>query len=280
MWGSADRAGAKSLGMPIATAVKALTTEIALSATNNLLERGAIRPLPPGTIDIWLAGIKPLPPEWIAVWLRLLSEDELNRYERFVSAEARLQHLTARVLVRTVLSRYANVAPETWRFEVNAFGRPAVGGPATGRDLRFNLSHTNGLVALAIAENRDVGIDVEWINQAIDVACLAPSIMARTELKAFETALPGHARRELFFAFWTLKEAYIKARGMGFSLPLDGISFDLSDGRTSINFNSSLIVDDPARWLFCRLAPTPLHALALAAEGPSLVVRPCWTALA
>lgn len=239
---------------------------------------GARRRLPPGTVDVWLTATDAPPADRLASWLGLMTEPERQRHERFVAPKARLQHLLARVLVRTVLSRYAGAAPRDWRFETNAFGRPAIAGPVTGRDLRFNLSHTDGLVALAVTEGRDVGIDVERIDREIDVMALAPSVMAASERKALERT-PPEERRNLFFSFWTLKEAYIKARGMGLSLPLDGFAFDLSGAAPAIAFDPARIADQAAAWTFRRFAPTPRHALAVAVESDGFDLRLQWTGL-
>lgn len=228
-------------------------------------EAGARRRLPPGTVDVWLTATDAPCADRLESWLALMTEAERARHERFVAPKAKLQHLLARVLVRTVLSRYAAVEPQEWRFETNAYSRPAIAAPVIGQDLRFNLSHTDGLVALAVSEGTAVGIDVEQIDRDIDVMALAPSVMAASELRALERT-PPEARRDLFFGFWTLKEAYIKARGMGLSLPLGGFAFDLSGASPTITFDPARIADDATAWTFRRFAPTPRHFLAVAVE--------------
>ena len=237
-----------------------------------------LRLLAPGSVDIWLSATKSAAPDRLVTWLELMSEDERRRYDRYFAPKAQLQHLVARVLVRTVLCRYADVNPCEWRFDTNAYGRPSITTPVTGRDLRFNLSHTDGLVALAVAEGSDVGVDVETIDRDVDISALAPMVLASTELHALGRAA-SEAKRELFFVFWTLKEAYIKARGMGLSLPLGGFAFDLSGAVPRISFDLRLVDDDAGRWLFRRFAPTPRHAMAIAAEGTRLNINLHWIAL-
>lgn len=205
----------------------------------------------------------------------LLPPDELARMMRFRFEPDRRRYLFAHALVRQTLSRYAPATPPAhWRFETNAYGRPQIAAGAAGSPLRFNLSHTAGIVACAVSIDRDVGVDVEHARPSrgdfgLEIAhqCFAPAEVAAL------AAQPAAAQRDWFFAFWTLKEAYIKARGMGLALPLSGFAFYLRDARTNtaaspdigIAFSPS-VPDDPARWYFERRRLTPDHALALAAR--------------
>ena len=91
----------------------------------------------------------------------LLSEDERRQQTRFHLADDRLRYLLTRAMVRTVLSRHAAVDPADWAFTVNAYGRPEIANPhPDARTLRFNVSHTRGLIALAVSREREVGVDV------------------------------------------------------------------------------------------------------------------------
>jgi 4'-phosphopantetheinyl transferase len=204
--------------------------------------------------------------------LALLDDEERAVHARFLVEPPRRLYLAAHALVRLTLSRYAEVEPRAWRFARNAYGRPHVAGPMAGRGLHFNLSHTTGLVALAVAATEDVGIDVENTARTLDHDRLAPSVFAPAELAALRRIADPVARRTRFFVLWTLKEAYIKARGMGLSLPLDGFSFDLDGPEPTIAFAASC-PDDPARWRFRYDAPTPTHRLALAVPAATDEIR-------
>lgn len=206
----------------------------------------------------------------------LLDESERARRARFKAQGAALQHLVGRALVRCSLSLYADVAPEAWRFEPNRYGCPAIAAPA-GTDLVFNLSHTDGLVACAVARGLAVGVDVERVERRVEVEKLARYSFAESEAETL-LAAPEEARRELFFAYWTLKEAYIKARGMGLALPLDGFAFDVAGEQPTIAF-SETCPDDPSAWLFRRARPTPEHrlALAIAHAGRPVEIACRWT---
>ena len=203
-----------------------------------------------------------------------LSPDEHERMARFVFDRDRRAFLLTRALVRTMLSRYAPMAPAQWRFIANAHGRPEIlDRPPGVPDLRFNISHTDGLIACAVTIGREVGVDVEHIGRHLthDVAGrhFAPGEVA--DLRR----LPEAEQPKVFFDYWTLKESYIKARGFGLALPLGDFAFKLNPpGPPTITFEPAL-EDDPRTWQFLQAWPTPQHRLALAVrrEGHDLPVR-------
>ena len=230
-----------------------------------------MRRLAVGQVDVWLTAPDAIDADRLRGYETLMDAKERERWQRFRVPKPRLIHLVARALLRTTLSRYADVEPAHWHFQTNAYGRPHIAAPEIGRDLRFNLSHTDGLIALAVAEGCETGIDVESLDRRLGTAEIAPTVFEASELAAFQSA-PEHQRRDLFFAFWTLKEAYIKARGMGLSLPLDGFAFELSQAHPRISFNPHC-PDDASRWQFRRFSATPDHTLAVAVEAPEAAVN-------
>ena len=210
----------------------------------------------------------------VGEYLRLLTPDEHARMERFVFEADRHRFLLTRALVRTMLSSYASVAPNAWRFVTNDYGRPEVlDRPAGVPDLRFNVSHTDGLIACAVTVAREVGVDVEHVGRHLthDVAA---RFFAPREVADLRTH-PLADQQRVFFDYWTLKEAYIKARGFGLALPLAAFAFHLRPPDTpTISFEPSL-PDNPATWQFGQAWPTPHHRLGLAVRrsGPDLPVR-------
>jgi 4'-phosphopantetheinyl transferase len=231
------------------------------------LNRKTPLPLAPGQVDIWLTSLAGVGDELRLAYRRLLSAAERERWQRFLVEGARLQHLVARALVRTTLSRYAGVPEDAWQFEPNRYGRPYVSQPTAFRDLYFNLSHSDGLVACAISKSRHIGVDVENIRRDLDILALAPSVFAPPEVASVRQS-PPEDRTHYFFSYWTLKEAYIKARGMGLSLALDGFWFDLSGAAPRVQF-SERCPDDPQRWRFRQFTPTVEHKLAVAISPPT-----------
>jgi 4'-phosphopantetheinyl transferase len=207
-------------------------------------------------------------------YLPLLTPDEHERMARLIFDRDRQRFLLTRALVRTMLSRYAPVAPADWRFIANVHGRPEIAGRrADVPDLRFNISHTDGLVACAVTIGREVGVDVEHVGRRL-IHDVATRFFAPREVADLR-ALPETEQARAFFDYWTLKEAYIKARGFGLALPLADFAFHLSPERTpAISFEPAL-PDDPASWQFTQDWPTPTHRLGLAVRrtGDDLPVR-------
>jgi 4'-phosphopantetheinyl transferase len=183
--------------------------------------------------------------------------------ERFHQVGDRVRFAVTRTLLRVMLSRMAGCPARDWRFRVTSHGRPELDLDAPARPpLRFNVSHTQGLVACAVTLGREVGVDVEHAGHRLmlDVAerFFAPSEVA--DLRA----LPAETQGTAFFDYWTLKESYIKARGLGLSIPLEQFSFRLrGEHAPTISFAPEL-QDDPDTWLFVQDRPTPSHRLALA----------------
>lgn len=198
----------------------------------------------------------------LSSYRQLLSPDERNKQQRFYFSEHRHQYLVAHALVRTTLSRYAAVHPRDLEFVCNDYGKPEVVVRGMVSPLRFNLSHTDGLIACAVILENDIGVDVEKVHRAgIDLAH-ADRFFSPKEMAEFQP-VPEERKRERFFEYWTLKESYIKARGMGLSIPLDRFSFHISDHEAlNISFHPKLD-DDPDRWQFMLMAPTPHYRAAL-----------------
>lgn len=217
-------------------------------------------------IDIWLAFHEEISdPRLLSRYRELMSEDERRRESGFRFDRDRKCHVVTRALVRTVLSRYAAIAPADWAFSANAYGRPRIANhheDAEGLD--FNVSHTRGLIAMAVSRHRELGIDVENVGTPHASPDLADQILSREELEAF-SGVPEDRRQRRFLEYWTLKESYIKARGQGLSIPLDGFSVGhLHPCRERMRVDPALD-DDAGRWAFWQFDVARDHLLALCA---------------
>lgn len=224
--------------------------------------------LEPGEVHVWLSTAETeVDAAWLAAARELMNAEERARQDRFLFDRSRRQFAVARVLVRQVLAGYTGVAARELRFAANQHGRPAlVGCDHAGID--FNLSHTDGLAALAVTRTREIGIDVEDAERRARPEEVADHFFAPAEVAGL-MALPEAARRARFFDLWTLKEAYIKARGMGLAIPLDAFAYDLSRGREAIDLAIDASLADPrAGWQFHLEDATPRHRLAVAVRWP------------
>ena len=217
-------------------------------------------------VHIWLSVPEEIKkPAVLDGYLSLLGTDERNRHRRFRFARHRHDFLVAHALVRKTLSHYAPVEPHDWRFVFNQHRRPEIADQRYRQSLRFNLSHTQGLIAVAITTQREIGVDVESFDRCGINLDVAHRYFAPQETETL-FSLPEDQRERRFLRLWTLKESYIKARGMGLALPLGQFAFTDVDNTPRITFSADLD-DDPSRWQFRVRAVGPRHVLALAVEA-------------
>lgn len=212
-------------------------------------------------VHVWIAYPDAVSPEQLAEkYLHILDQEERDRYQRFYFDPDRHIYLAAHALVRTTLSRYAACQPDKWHFIKGEQGKPNI-DPALGLPpLRFNLSHTKGMVACVIALDRDCGIDVERVRSMNDMKGIAEAVFSDAEI-AFLNAQPEADWPQTFFTFWTLKEAYIKAIGLGLSVHLRKIIFNISSATTRATVNQEELTD--AGWHFQHWEPAATHHLAV-----------------
>ncbi|MCP4747674.1 MAG: 4'-phosphopantetheinyl transferase superfamily protein [Desulfobacteraceae bacterium] len=227
----------------------------------------ALLPLSSGVIHLWLAFPDEIKDQKIlSAYEDLLSADETIQWQRFHFARRRHQYLVTRALIRTVLSKYIDIAPRCWRFSKNSYGKPEILNAIGDVAIRFNISHTDGLIICGIVLNDDIGVDVEDCQRKNSAIDLADRYFSKQEADDLH-ALPASEQCDRFFTYWTLKESYIKARGMGLSLPLDQFTFHIAPGRpVRISFDPRL-KDNSKQWRFWRLKPSPKHKVAIALKS-------------
>jgi 4'-phosphopantetheinyl transferase len=201
----------------------------------------------------------------------VLSQDERTRMEAFRFDRSRREYLTTHALVRIALSHNCSVAPESWSFRLNAYGKPTA-EPDCG--LRFNSSNCPDLVVCLIAQGRAVGVDAEPYGRAGQIAELANEVFSPQELAQLDRLCEGD-RFERALSLWTLKEAYIKARGTGLSLPLRKLSFLFGDREGMRLELHPDLGDEAERWRFC-LLERAAHRIALMIESAKAPVLQLW----
>ena len=207
-------------------------------------------PLPPHEVHLFWSepAVDALP-----ALMPLLSPDEIERGNRFRFEQHRLLFRYAHGVLRTVLARYTGDDPRSLVFEEVGNGRPEL----RGRAVRFNLSHTAGLVLVGVTRDDDLGVDVEVIDaERGRDELLAARVFTPRELAAWRAE--DHPNG--FFDRWTLKESYMKARGDGLSLGLRNFGFPTLAERPAIESDFG----DAAEWQFLSFAPTPAHRAAAA----------------
>lgn len=200
-------------------------------------------------------------------WKSWLAPDEKARAARFVFPRDRHRFIAARGILRAILGTYLRRSPADIEFTYGINGKPTLRFDRFRSSLHFNLSHSHGLAVYAVADGREVGIDVEAVrpgtadNGVIDLAF--------TEREAAELhALPPDLRDEAFVLGWTRKEAYMKARGMGMAFPLESVEVSLSPGQPEV-----LHTADSSRWSLHSFKPAPGFVGAIVGEGQDWELR-------
>ncbi len=191
---------------------------------------------------------------------RIASEDERERGRNLRFPRDRHEHLVTRALLRGVLARELGVRPAGLAFHRDEYGRPWLDRPC---EVGFNLTNTTELVACAVVRGAAVGLDAEPLGHADRVLEVMHQVFTSSEKAALD-ALDEPARREQAVRLWTAKEAYIKARGLGLTLPPDSFEIDLRAEQASLHFLSDL-GDDPTRWQI-ETREIERHSVALCVE--------------
>lgn len=219
--------------------------------------------LKPNEIHLWLAFPDEIQDDnLLTAYEKLMTRDEYERYERYRFLKDRRLYLITRALVRTTLSRYIDIDPRHWRFSKNQYGRPEIVASGGMPRIRFNISHTNGLVICGVVLEQDIGVDVENVERSGVAMEIPQKFFSCWEVEDLYS-LPTSKMQDRFFHYWTLKESYIKARGMGLYIPLQQFAFHLSEDKPlSISFDPELN-DDPNKWRFWLLKPTKRHYMAV-----------------
>lgn len=221
----------------------------------------------PSEVHLWIEAIELTDGAKLAEAWSLLNEAERTRAARFLVPRARLEYMLSHALIRRALSSRSGVDPRDFVFRTGPFGKPFIAEPLEHVSLRFNMSHSHGLLACAVCKDTEVGVDVEHTGADIDMMEVAREVMSPAELEVFQRT-PERRQRKHFYAIWTLKEAFMKAKGEGFHLTPSRIELTL--GPQGEVENATL---DRApilsRWAFYRFWPTPEHAGALVAPAGS-----------
>ena len=221
----------------------------------------------PHQVDVWRIKLD-LSPATVKSLESTLSANEAQRAGRFRFPIDRERYIVAHGCLRSILACYLQCNPEELSFNTNEYGKPTT----EGYKLEFNLSHSGAYVLVAITQAHKVGIDVEKIRSDMEIESMASRFFSPTEAAELR-ALPPEQRKLAFFNCWTRKEAYIKAQGLGLSLPLDSFDVSLAPNEPAILRATRPDTEEASRWTLFSLEVDPHHAAALAAEGQGLNLR-------
>jgi 4'-phosphopantetheinyl transferase len=202
-------------------------------------------------------------------WLNsLLDAAERERAAKFLFDRDRRQYIAAHALKRLMLSASAEgtMHPAAWKFETGPYGKPRIAGAAGPN---FSLSHCDGMVACALSGQMEIGIDLESIARPVPVDVLDRYLAAEERAWLVERPQPLQAIEAL--RLWTLKEAYVKASGLGLSQRLDTFAFSFCPLR--VTFHDPALGAPEDWWFEQRLIGSGSHILAVACHAVVAPVR-------
>jgi 4'-phosphopantetheinyl transferase len=221
--------------------------------------------LEPDEVHVWRASLAP-PPHELERLARHLSDEERSRAARFRFAVHRDRFVAGRGVQREVLARYLGANPAALVYREGPYGKPELAGDAAVSGLRFNVSNADDGLLVAVAQGRELGVDLERLRPMPDGVQVAERFFSAPENEVFR-AVAEEVRDLAFFCCWTRKEAFIKAVGEGLSMPLDRFDVAFRPGEPAALLRTRGRPDEAERWTLRELDPGPGWVAALCAEG-------------
>lgn len=216
--------------------------------------------------QVWCASLEK-PADIVAGFSALLSPDEQARAARFHFERHRNHFIVGRGLLRTIIGSYLGVEPEQIEFSYGPQGKPALMKVAPGKNLQFNVSHSEDQAVYIFSWNRLVGIDIEFKREMPDQDDFAKKFFSPAE-SALIASLAGDQKRNAFFKLWTCKEAILKASGDGLTKPIEAAEISILDGGQAVKL--AAIDGDRQQasgWHLELFEPVVSYQAALAIEG-------------
>lgn len=198
--------------------------------------------------------------------LSWLSQEELARAERLRVPLAREEFVLARACLHALLGAALACDGRAIAFTTGSAGRPSVAAPPAAR-IDFNVTHSRGLILIALSRDAAVGVGIEAIDPAIEALELSQRNFAPDEQHAIASAPDEATRARIFFRLWTRKEAVLKAHGGGLLLGLD--SFSVLEQAAELRVHCG----GAQPWFVRDLDVPPGFSAALALDRPNLSVR-------
>lgn len=203
-----------------------------------------------------------------------LTPDEWERADRFVFKRDRRNFIVARGILRDILAGYLDCQPMDIRLQYEPYGKPRIRYEGAPASLEFNLSHSSATLALVVSFGRQVGVDIERVRPLPDLDQVASSSFSDYERNAL-SALTPEEKLPGFFRCWTRKEAYLKARGDGLSIPLEAFDMSLAADNPIGMLSNRLDPSEVSRWSFFTFTPEQgfIGALAIEGQGVKPILR-------
>lgn len=221
------------------------------------------QPLLAGCVHLWLLDTRQFPRSLADQAMALMNTAERERVQKFIRGKE--EHIASRWLLRKVVGQYLQQSPSTLVFERSAKGKPYIAGSS----LQFNLSHSGHWALLALANGMELGVDVEQVKDSRDLLGIAENYYHPEEYAQLQQR-QGDEQIRFFYQLWTLKEALLKAMGVGISVGLENLNFNM-EAPVSVKLSTTLAVQSTAdKWQFHQWQLPGASYCALATAAPTL----------
>ncbi len=208
----------------------------------------------------------------LGAYATLLDDGERTRADRYAFDRDRRHFVITRALLRMTLAEALGRAPADLRFDFGPQDKPFLARPRAGSALQFNVSHAGDVAVIATAWHHLVGVDVERVRADIAFATVAERLFSPRE-RAELADVASASRVRAFFNIWTRKEAYIKAHGLGLSMPLDSFDVAVAPSASEALVATRPDPGDAARWSVRPLSAPPGYVAAVAYSAHASVPR-------
>ncbi len=227
----------------------------------------------PNEVHVWLVDLD-VPAETIKRYWQIISSEEQDRANRFHFPKDREHFIVAHGVLRKILGYYLNSSPKDLCFMQNSCGKPFLTEDKGASHIMFNLSHSHGLALIAAAYKRKIGVDIEWKRDDLASQQIAERFFSPKEVEEL-LSLEKRLQKTAFFNCWTRKEAYIKARGEGLSIPLHEFDVTLAPDKPAKLLASRVTPDEASSWSMHAVEIDNDHAAAVVVEGNGYQIK-CW----
>lgn len=207
-------------------------------------------------------------PEMRTECLKVLSEDERKKADQFKFNLHADRYILSRGILRYLLGRYLQMPSSQVQIEYNAFGKPY----CSGKVVFFNASHSENLLIVGISKSGDLGVDMEFMNRNMEEMLIANRFFSAAEIQQFNI-LEASGKMEAFYSCWTKKEAYIKAKGKGLSIPLHSFTVDIAFQAKSCLQSSEHPEDEGSSFCFYSFFPCEQVIACLATPTDDLILK-------
>jgi 4'-phosphopantetheinyl transferase len=203
------------------------------------------------TAHIYLASLDLTHPQ-IKTLFKLLSPEEKNSAKRYHFEHDRVLYIARHGILRTLLGNYIKCEPDQIQFTTNTYGKPYLKHMDHNKQYYFNISYSNNMGVFAFTADQEVGIDIEFVKNIPEMNSIVDNYLSSKEKNKFKK-LSKIQRENLFYEYWTRKEALVKGIGMGLKYPIDRIDLNLQNVQTAVIDNRHTNSESKQIWSIYKL---------------------------